>query len=143
MRQKRTYVMRKETMSALVDPDDDDEDELAGMPALYDSSEDTENEAIPALVESDGEDEDEIGPNISKATLLAALKATLGWSGVNKQGTWNLVVKYMSYTNKSKERMQLTRFNLFGKADLFRRFRMQRKFANFKSTLKRMIHTGK
>ncbi|KAK3253107.1 hypothetical protein CYMTET_37624 [Cymbomonas tetramitiformis] len=39
--------------------------------------------------------------------------------------------------------MELTGFNLFAKADLFRRFRMQRKFANFKSTLTRMIRTDK
>ncbi|KAK3244734.1 hypothetical protein CYMTET_45667 [Cymbomonas tetramitiformis] len=47
---------------------------------------------------------------------------------------------YLLYgSSQLKGRIELTRFNLFGKADLFRRFRMQRKFASFRSTLKRMV----
>ncbi|KAK3266961.1 hypothetical protein CYMTET_24450 [Cymbomonas tetramitiformis] len=60
MHQKRTCVLRKEAIPALVDSDDDDEDELAGMRALYDSSEEAEDEAMPSLMESDYEDEAEI-----------------------------------------------------------------------------------
>ncbi|KAK3279769.1 hypothetical protein CYMTET_12362 [Cymbomonas tetramitiformis] len=51
---------------------------------------------------------------------------------------------YLLYgSSELKGRMNLARFNIFGKADLFRRFKMQRKRASFRSTLKRMIRTGK
>ncbi|KAK3284351.1 hypothetical protein CYMTET_7997 [Cymbomonas tetramitiformis] len=39
--------------------------------------------------------------------------------------------------------MELTKYNLFAKADRFRRFRMKSKFASFKSTLKHMVRSGK
>ncbi|KAK3240485.1 hypothetical protein CYMTET_49677 [Cymbomonas tetramitiformis] len=52
---------------------------------------------------------------------------------------------YLLYgSSELKGRIKLTRFNLFGKANLlFRRFGMQRKFASFRNTLKRMVRTGK
>ncbi|KAK3250642.1 hypothetical protein CYMTET_39987 [Cymbomonas tetramitiformis] len=51
---------------------------------------------------------------------------------------------YLLYgSSQLKGQIELTRFNLFGKADLFRISRKQRKFASFRSTLKRMVRTGK
>ncbi|KAK3236223.1 hypothetical protein CYMTET_53624 [Cymbomonas tetramitiformis] len=51
---------------------------------------------------------------------------------------------YLLYgSSQLKGRIELTRFNLFGKAGIFRRFRMQRKLASFHNTLKRMVRTGK
>ncbi|KAK3240178.1 hypothetical protein CYMTET_49967 [Cymbomonas tetramitiformis] len=203
--------MRKEALPALVDSDDDDGDELAGVPALYDSSEEAEyededemfvprvasrkrpgrppaasNKAARKRKEKNDEPDHEFsitfsllgddlplylfhkgadyldsvltwftcvyeqgdeenhwyaqaccgGSNNSKATLHAALKAKLGWTGVNKLGTtWNIVVKYLAYTNKVYAKSGMIGFNIFGKIGIFRRFHMQRKFANFKSTL--------
>ncbi|KAK3283191.1 hypothetical protein CYMTET_9101 [Cymbomonas tetramitiformis] len=37
---------------------------------------------------------------VDKPSVHTGLKNALGWTGVNRSSTWNLVVKYVSYKNK-------------------------------------------